>query len=109
MALPMDLNWFRGGFIRGENGIGGARPRNTGWFTTCLCDNDFTYTRAIRLSVVTMWRHVLAIYLLIALATEAVVVRLNVALGCDGYRRHDRSRHAVADQAFAPADMRQDA
>ena len=40
MALPMDLNWFRGGFIRGENGIGGARPRNTGWFTTCLCDND---------------------------------------------------------------------
>ena len=27
-----------------------------------------------------MWRHALAIYLLIALATEAVVVRLNVAL-----------------------------
>ena len=24
MALPMDLNWFGGGFIRGENGIGGA-------------------------------------------------------------------------------------
>ena len=31
-------------------------------------------------SVVIMWRHVLAIYLLIALATEAVVVRLNIAL-----------------------------
>jgi len=27
-----------------------------------------------------MWHHVLAIYLLIALATEAVVVRLNVFL-----------------------------
>ena len=27
-----------------------------------------------------MWRHALAIYLLIAFATEAVVVRLNVAL-----------------------------
>jgi hypothetical protein len=27
-----------------------------------------------------MWRHALAIYVLIALATEAVVVRLNVAL-----------------------------
>jgi hypothetical protein len=27
-----------------------------------------------------MWHHVFAIYLLIALATEAVVVRLNVAL-----------------------------
>ena len=55
-----------------------------------------------------MWRHVLAIYLLIALATEAIVVRLNLALmrstrwptramGCDGYRRHDRSGDAVAD------------
>ncbi len=31
-------------------------------------------------SVVTMWRHILAIYLLVALATEAMVVRLNVAL-----------------------------
>ena len=39
-------------------------------------------------SVVTMWRHVLAIYLLIALATEAVVVRLNVVLmrSSDGRR-----------------------
>jgi hypothetical protein len=27
-----------------------------------------------------MWRHALAIYVLIALATEAIVVRLNVAL-----------------------------
>ena len=44
MALPMDLNLsFAAGFIRGENGIGGARPRNTGWFTTCLCDNNFSY------------------------------------------------------------------
>ena len=30
-------------------------------------------------SVLTMWRHVLAIYLLIALVTEAILVRLNVA------------------------------
>ena len=109
MALPMDLNWFRGGFIRGENGIGGARPRNTGWFTTCLCDNDSQIYSCHSIKRSHYVAHVLAIYLLIALATEAVVVRLNVALGCDGYRRHDRSRHAVADQAFAPADMRQDA
>ena len=61
-----------------------------------------------------MWRHVLAICLLIALATEAVVVRLNVtlmrfkrwsarAMGRGGCRRHDRSRYTVADQPFAPA------
>ena len=35
-----------------------------------------------------MWRHVLAIYLLIALAVEAVVVRLNITLmrSSDGRR-----------------------
>ena len=37
-----------------------------------------------------MWQHVLAIYLLIALATEAVVVRLNIALMRSSDRRLGR-------------------
>ena len=41
-------------------------------------------------SVVTMWRHVLAIYLLIALATEAVVIRLNIFLMRSSVGRHGR-------------------
>jgi hypothetical protein len=41
-------------------------------------------------SVLTMWRHVLAIYLLIALATETVVVRLNVCLMRSSDGRHGR-------------------
>ena len=46
------------------------------------------YSRHQTESVVTVWRHVLAIYLLIALATEAIVVRLNIALmrSSDGRR-----------------------
>jgi hypothetical protein len=37
-----------------------------------------------------MWRHVLAIYLLIALATEAVVIRLNIFLMRSSVGRHGR-------------------
>ena len=37
-----------------------------------------------------MWRHVLAIYLLIALATEAIMVRLNVSLMRSSDGRHGR-------------------
>jgi hypothetical protein len=37
-----------------------------------------------------MWLHVVAIYLLIALATEAVVIRLNVFLMRSSEGRHGR-------------------
>ena len=37
-----------------------------------------------------MWHHALAIYLLVALATEAVVVRLNVTLMRSSYGRPGR-------------------